>query len=231
MSRDYDNRSSMYDGQDDAPADRRGSCRYPVAEVPALLGWWETPESRQAQGSPVVDAEKAHSAVKRPKLFDAETYSAIMARGPALRGGFATAAARPAVRPAGLNRHAASPALAGGKAEPAHAAKPQAGPPALREKAEPRREPSGNGEPQMLSCPARILDISHTGISLVSEFAPPEGQPLWVRLDGLEPSDWIEGTLAGLSRRDADKHLVRIRFTQGCPYDVFKAIVYSGKKA
>src|SRR5262245_41207746 len=125
MSRDHDNRSSLYDGQDDEPQDRRGSCRYPVADVPAVLGWWETPEARAERATSIVETENPSGSAQRPKLFDAETYSAIMARGPALRGGFhATASSRPPASPHHQNGRAAVPALSNGKASTAPAPKP-----------------------------------------------------------------------------------------------------------
>jgi hypothetical protein len=229
MSRDHDNRSSRYEEQEDGPQDRRGSCRYPVANVPAVLGWWELAESREAHAISVVETDIRPVSAGNAKQFDADTYSAIMSRGPALPGSFHGSLT---TKPLGTVHHhkngkSTVPAVANGKALAAPEAKPKASPPALREKAEARGEPRNNGEPRMLNCRGRIQDISHTGISLHSEAVPELGQPVWVRLDGLEPSDWIEGTLVGSSPGPSSNYLVRIRFLQSCPYDFFKAIVYS----
>src|SRR5262245_39801061 len=72
MGRDYENRNLP----DDGPPDRRGSCRYPVVDVPAVLAWWETSEDREEHSTSSGGAEKAPGAVQRTKPFDAETYSA-----------------------------------------------------------------------------------------------------------------------------------------------------------
>jgi hypothetical protein len=231
MSRDYDNRSSNYEGQEDDPQDRRGSCRYPVANVPAVLGWWETAEPREEHAVSVVETDTGLGSARHSssRQFDAATYSAIMSRGPALPGAFhGSLTTRPlSTAHRHQNGRASVPAVAGAKALAAPAAEPKASPPALREKTETRSEPRNNGEPRMLNCCARIQDISHTGVSLRSEAAPPVGQSVWVRLDGLEPSDWVEGSLVSPAPGGPGGYHVRIRFHQACPYDFFKATVYS----
>ena len=78
----------------------------------------------------------------------------------------------------------------------------------------------------MQTCKARILDISQTGIALLTQATPREGQSVWVRLDGAAGSDWVEGTVRGVSQREPGMFQVRLSFRDGCPYDFFKIAVY-----
>jgi hypothetical protein len=78
----------------------------------------------------------------------------------------------------------------------------------------------------MRSCGARILDISYTGVSLVSEAPLNGGQVIYVRLEGPETTEWVECVLRGVSPREDRTYLVRLAFRETCPYDFFKAAVY-----
>lgn len=78
--------------QEDIPQERRGSYRYPVVDVPAMLGWWELPEQVADEPSTASDpgtragafagAGGAAGAATEPTI-----YSVLMARGPAFRKG------------------------------------------------------------------------------------------------------------------------------------------------
>jgi hypothetical protein len=74
-----------YVGDDGGGQERRGSCRYPVADVPVQLSWWETVEGPRS--TPASDAPVSRDETTRPKGAGAGTYAAMMARGPAFRRG------------------------------------------------------------------------------------------------------------------------------------------------
>jgi hypothetical protein len=233
MSSDNDGRAGRYG---DRPEDRRGSCRYPVREFPAQLGWWETPESRRAKPSP--NAETKVEPAPRPKVFDASTYSAIMSRGAAFRGGRSHLARQPVVESVHLEGQAAVSTPTRGNADPpvngtlnGNGDRTNSGaqtPARVEPEATPRSDANASSEAKMQSCRAFILDLSHTGALLVCDAAPVEGQSVWVRLDGPETSAWVEGSLRGVSIREPGKFLVRLAFRDACPYDFFKAAVYGG---
>lgn len=230
MSRHHDKRPGNPNGFDHDPnSDRRASCRYSVDEVPAILGWYEPIEATDAPAAPAPEVEGPAQVPPPPKVFDTMTYSAIMARGPAFRGASQPPpAAKPAAGSAQLRGHAAHSPLANGKAATPAPANTRAAAAPEREPVESRPAVQTKGEPIMQHCRARILDLSQTGISLISEAIPPENQPAWVRLDGPQASDWVEGTVRGISQRDPGRFLVRLAFRDGCPYDFFKAAVYGG---
>ena len=75
---------------------------------------------------------------------------------------------------------------------------------------------------------ATLIDISMGGFSAWVEAFPPRGGPVWLRLDGENPSPWVKayvietitsGHLFWARRR------VRLRFLESCPYDFFKAAI------
>lgn len=252
MSRNHDNRSGSPNGfEDERPADRRASCRYSVDQVPAVLGWYDPNDVDDQPPAPApapVVETAAEPPPPPPKVFDTTTYSAIMARGPALRGGPQSppppAAAKPPAQPptAGFrngNGHGSTIGFGFGKSHLAGLAngKPTpAEPPPAAPVAPPPRESTDNraaaaaktGESSMQTCQARIIDVSQTGVSLVCEAVPNEGQPAWIRLEGVDGAAWIEGNVCGISQRDPGRFLVRLAFRDGCPYDFFKATVWGG---
>ncbi len=68
-------------GQGGSSQERRGSCRYPVAEVPALLSWWERPEPVE------VEVPETLGSGEEGTTAEPTIYSVLMARGPAFRKG------------------------------------------------------------------------------------------------------------------------------------------------
>ncbi len=247
MSTVQDSRQGNPNDPESGP-ERRSSCRYSVDEVAAILSWYDDVESLEETGEPGGDRLPAVDSVSRLKVFDVNTYSAIMARGPVLRGSSpflqgqkavvrpgsaavpaahptpssdsAPAPAPPAESTPAAIKPAAVPALAAVKAAPVHE----------HPRAEPRPDdPNSSAEPIMQSCQARILDISYTGIRLLSEAIPREGQTVWVRLDGSPVTDWVEGTVRGVSQREPGRFQVRISFRVACPYDFFKTAVYGSR--
>jgi hypothetical protein len=138
--------------------------------------------------------------------------------------------------PVHLNGQAAVATLANGKADPPVNGTPNGDgdgtnsgaqtPARIEPEAATRGDANAAGEAKMRSCRAFILNLSHTGALLVSETAPVEGQSMWVRLDGPETSDWVEGSVRAVSKREPGKFLIRYVFRDACPYAFFKAAVY-----
>ncbi len=96
-------------------------------------------------------------------------------------------------------------------------------------RAEVRREAAAAAQPESLqlrSCVGRLVDISQTGLSLVSEAVPATGQRVWARLEGPSPTQWVEVSPRGDAPRGPGPHLIRFAFLETCPYDFFKVAVY-----
>jgi pSer/pThr/pTyr-binding forkhead associated (FHA) protein len=161
--------------------ERRGSCRYPVSNVDALLSWWE-PVAHRA----VIDSEPKDD----PGLSPTEEtiYSRMMARWPGSHNGT----------------------------------------PASRAAAELARDPLPAVEETMKSCvsSARLVDISQTGMLVLSEKVPPADQQLWLRLENPLITEWVEVVMKGATHANQGGHSVRLAFREACPYDFFKAVVY-----
>jgi hypothetical protein len=167
---------------EESAKDRRGSCRYPVADVTAVLSWYE-PVSIPAVIPP--DPKE----VANLSAAEETIYAKVMGRWPGNRNG--TQSSRTAV------------ALG--------------------------RDPMPSVEVTRKSCVAgaRLVDISQTGIQVVSEAVPPADQRVWLRLESPQPSDWVEVVMKGTSPEGQGKaHRVRLAFLHSCPYDFFKVVVY-----
>jgi hypothetical protein len=192
------------------PEERRASFRYPVGQVPALLGWWGSDETDVPEPSydEAVEAESepTQDVCTQAKTTGTTVYSAIMARGPAFaRVGLLTRG----------NTKAATPVREAAKAAP------------VRERKETRHAVPASADTMSLrSCNAQILDLSQSGMSLLSEARPIEGQPVWVRLQEPNTTEWVEAQLRGVTVKEHGKFLVRLMFREACPYDFFKTAVY-----
>jgi hypothetical protein len=92
-------------------------------------------------------------------------------------------------------------------------------------------------EGQETQVPARIQDISQSGVSVAIAQQPglATGEPAWLRLEAPSPTDWVETTVVGITpvfkggfwnRSAIIGHVVRLRFTAVCPYDFFKAATH-----
>jgi hypothetical protein len=99
---------------------------------------------------------------------------------------------------------------------------------AARATAELARDPLPRVEDSMQSrsSAVRLLDISQTGLMVLSEAVPPAGGRLWLRLEAPEVTDWVEVILKGSTPEVPGVHRVRLAFRDACPYDIFKAVVY-----
>jgi len=162
--------------------ERRASCRYPVADVEAVLSWWEP----IASPSVVLAMPK-----EDPKLSasDETIYGRVMARWPgSYSGGTASA----------------------------------------RATAELARDPLPPVEESMRSrsCGARLLDISQTGLLVLSADRPPADGRIWLRLETPEATDWVELVIKGTTPATDGAHRLRLAFREACPYDFFKTVLY-----
>ncbi len=81
------------------------------------------------------------------------------------------------------------------------------------------------------TAPGSLRDISHTGAAALLEVAPPDHSPLWVRLSGETPSEWIEVTMVRVEKSRGflgfgkTSYLARWKFTTACPYDLFSTVI------
>jgi hypothetical protein len=242
-----EDRSISADEYETLSADeRRASCRYPVPELPALIGWWVEkgalmePPRLLTPALALVEAEllpvPAAETPPRPKSFDSATYSAIMGRGllGRRRGPLAGAPV-----PGGGPENPRSAHVRVDSAEAAPAA-PLIEPPPSAQAAEsripaPPRESLESAEEEpaavLRTCGALMLDLSHTGALFLSEAPPPAHKPLWVRLEGPVASEWLETRLVAITSHQPGSYLVRVAFRDSCPYDFFKQVVYGGGPA
>jgi hypothetical protein len=100
---------------------------------------------------------------------------------------------------------------------------------AARATAELARDPLPPVEESMQSraSGARLVDISQTGLMVLSEAVPPADGRIWLRLETPLITDWVEVVVKGSSLAAPGAHRVRLAFREGCPYDIFKAVVYT----
>jgi hypothetical protein len=75
-------------------------------------------------------------------------------------------------------------------------------------------------------CGARLVDISQTGVLVLSEAVPPADERVWLRLETPQVTDWVEVVPKGSTPEGPGAHRVRFAFREACPYDIFKAVVY-----
>lgn len=74
----------------------------------------------------------------------------------------------------------------------------------------------------------RLQDISLGGVSALTPETPPPGVPIWFRLRNDDRSEWILAAVVGSGRSGLfgrGPRVLRLRFHESCPYDVFKAAI------
>jgi hypothetical protein len=75
---------------------------------------------------------------------------------------------------------------------------------------------------------ATLIDISMGGFSAWVETFPPRGVPVWLRLDGENPSPWLKATVVATIKTGCffwTRRRVRLRFLEACPYEFFKGAI------
>lgn len=70
---------------------------------------------------------------------------------------------------------------------------------------------------------AEIVNLSMTGALIKVVAAPAPDQPVWLRLEEPQNSDWFEANIIEVHKRRWRKTFVRLAFKNSCPYDVFTA--------
>jgi hypothetical protein len=74
----------------------------------------------------------------------------------------------------------------------------------------------------------RVVDVSVLGMLVeVQAFPPPSGD-VWLSLVGQKPSQWLEVGVVRTSRQWrllGLRRLVRLKFLEACPYDLFKTAI------
>jgi hypothetical protein len=73
-----------------------------------------------------------------------------------------------------------------------------------------------------------LTNISLGGCAAQVESFPPAGDRVWLRLAGLPSSPWIQASVVETIKRGRfgwTRRLVRLRFIESCPYDLFKAAI------
>jgi hypothetical protein len=76
--------------------------------------------------------------------------------------------------------------------------------------------------------PATLVDISMGGFKAIVEVFPPRGVPVWLRLDGPNPSPWLKASVVATGKKGWlfwSRRQVRLRFLEACTYDFFKAAI------
>jgi hypothetical protein len=96
---------------------------------------------------------------------------------------------------------------------------------------------AANGNPALLvwaegctwrGTPAAVIDFGFDGCLLRVASCPPKGGTTWLCLAAAGPSPWIGATVTMTLKKGRfswTRRLVQLRFTEPCPYDVFKAAV------
>ncbi len=79
--------------------------------------------------------------------------------------------------------------------------------------------------PEFETAEMALRDISLSGASAVTETPPPDSAPIWLRLNDPAHPDWVEATVIAVAAQRQGFVLVRIKFTEPCPYDFFKAAI------
>jgi hypothetical protein len=70
-----------------------------------------------------------------------------------------------------------------------------------------------------------LLDISVGGSSMDVEGELREGQPVWVKANDSEYTEWTRASVVGIGAGDGEGTRIRLKFAEGCPYDLFRAAV------
>jgi hypothetical protein len=75
-----------------------------------------------------------------------------------------------------------------------------------------------------LSFPVRLLDIGRGGVAAVLDASPPEGRPVWLRLEaGSMPTEGIRATAVGVTQIGPWSFVSRLSFDGPCPPGLWQA--------
>jgi len=71
-----------------------------------------------------------------------------------------------------------------------------------------------------------LKDISLSGASALTGTPPPPATPIWLGLDKPSFPDWIEAAVVEVIPHRWRPSLVRMKFSESCPYEFFKAATH-----
>jgi hypothetical protein len=69
------------------------------------------------------------------------------------------------------------------------------------------------------------VNISQIGALAVTNTRPPENATIAICLDGPVATNWVEATIVDIASTSDGSHQVRMKFTERCPFEFFKAAV------
>jgi hypothetical protein len=70
-----------------------------------------------------------------------------------------------------------------------------------------------------------LRDISLSGASAKTRTPPPASGPVWIRLNDPAQPEWVEAKVIAISTGFWGPSLVRMKFSDACPYDFFTAAI------
>jgi hypothetical protein len=190
-------RSLNVDSEEMQPEERRRSCRYPVPEVRAYLSWWESPTPVERERAPAPRTEPSvASNASVAAASEMRSFSNKMGRGPGFRLGSPHVAPKEPEEP---RREPATPA--------------------------PREAPPSADALGLRSRQVRLMSISLSGLSVLSDSTPAVGNSAWFRLENTESQEWSEVFIRVIEPTPHGSLVVRLEFRESCPYDLFKTVV------
>ncbi len=73
---------------------------------------------------------------------------------------------------------------------------------------------------------AALVDISNGGAKVIAEIPPPRRSTIWICLDGLRRTEWVESQVIQVRLLLDNTAEVRMSFREICPYSFFEAAVF-----
>lgn len=99
------------------------------------------------------------------------------------------------------------------------------GPSSARQPDDPRTAPRAPNLDLLVRQPGELVDISQAGLCILLNQPAPADRHLWIGFSHREELLWTEAVLRSLSASRSGGFLIRLSFVEGCPYEVFSAIV------
>jgi hypothetical protein len=78
---------------------------------------------------------------------------------------------------------------------------------------------------------AEIVDLSQTGLSVLVAHLPPADRRLWIGIAESDLLSWSEVILRSSSHLAPDLFLLRLSFSETCPYELFKTAVLGQERS
>jgi len=79
--------------------------------------------------------------------------------------------------------------------------------------------------------PAKLQDISSGRAALIVDGQTTAPAAVWVCVIGQGPTEWVQATIVGTAAGEDGTQQARLTFTEGCPYELFKAAVWGDQAA